>query len=78
MITEEGKAGRKIGERWSAILVSSPNTVPAFSARRWNTCVGRVAWYWMRRSRYARLPRSRYNCATEIRAKLWYRVSWKV
>ena len=24
MITEEGKAGRKIGERWSAILVSSP------------------------------------------------------
>ena len=24
MITKEGKAGRKIGERWSAILVSSP------------------------------------------------------
>ena len=43
-----------------------------------DTCVGRVAWYLMRRSRYARLPRSRYNCATEIRAKLWYRVSWKL
>ncbi|HEX7424312.1 MAG TPA: hypothetical protein VF311_10580, partial [Terriglobales bacterium] len=24
MIAEEGKAGRKIGERWSAILVPSP------------------------------------------------------
>jgi hypothetical protein len=24
MIAEEGKAGRKISERWSAILVSSP------------------------------------------------------
>jgi len=24
MISEEGKAGRKIGERWSAILVPSP------------------------------------------------------
>ena len=24
MIAEEGKAGRKIGERWSAILVLSP------------------------------------------------------
>jgi hypothetical protein len=24
MIAEEGKAGRKIGEKWSAILVASP------------------------------------------------------
>jgi hypothetical protein len=24
MIAEEGKAGRKIGEKWSAILVPSP------------------------------------------------------
>ena len=24
MIAEEGKVGRKIGERWSAILVPSP------------------------------------------------------
>ena len=43
-----------------------------------DTGVGRVTWYWMRRSRYARLPRSRYRCATEIPAKFRYLVSLKL
>jgi hypothetical protein len=33
MVSEEGKAGRKIGERWSAILIPSPAASNRRSAR---------------------------------------------
>src|SRR5260370_21759749 len=41
MIAEEGKAGRKIGEKWSAILVPSPaaSNTPSDGARRDRWCM---------------------------------------
>src|ERR1035438_8898068 len=53
MIAEEGKAGRKIGERWSAILVPSPAASniqephPLAKART-GTCRGLRAAHWQR------------------------------
>jgi hypothetical protein len=41
MIAQEGKAGRKIGEKWSAILVPSPtasNTPNRIAAASWTYC----------------------------------------